>query len=60
MEPGDFLLSWQRGGSGLRYVALIDEEATRRLATAAGLRIVDQYRRDGHEGDLNLYTVLAG
>ena len=60
VEPGDFLLSWQRGGSGLRYVALIDEEATRRLATAAGLRIVAQYRRDGREGDLNLYTVLAG
>lgn len=59
VEPGDYLLSWQRGGAGLRYVALIDEEATRLLAAAADLRIVNQFHSDGREGDLNLYTILA-
>ncbi len=60
LEEGDYLLSWQRGGAGRRYVALLDEAATARLAVAAGLRIVEQFRSDGREGDLNLYTVLAG
>lgn len=59
VEPGDYLLSWQRGGVGLRYVALVDEEATRRLAAGAGLDVVAQFRSDGREGDLNLYTILA-
>ena len=59
-EAGDYLLSWQRGGRGLRYVALVDEEATRRLAAGAGLDVVAQFRSDGREGDLNLYTILAG
>ena len=59
LEEGDYLLSWQRGGQGRRYVALLDEAATARLAAAAGLRLVEQYRSDGREGDLNLYTILA-
>jgi len=59
MEPGDYLLSWQREGSGLRYVAAIDAEETIRLAGAAGLRVTAQFRSDGREGNLNLYTVLA-
>lgn len=60
VEDGDYLLSWQRGGQGLRYVALLDEAETERLATLAGLRIVAQYHSDGREGNLNLYTILAG
>lgn len=59
VEDNDYLLSWQRGGVGLRYVALLDTAVTDRLAAEAGLRIVDQYRSDGREGDLNLYTILA-
>ena len=60
VEPGDYLLSWQRGGEGRRYVALVDDEETRRLAEGAGLRIVELFRSDGREGDLNLYALLAG
>ena len=59
VEDTDYLLSWQRGGEGLRYAAQLDGAATDRLAVATGLRIVDQYRSDGREGDLNLYTILA-
>ncbi len=56
--PEDFLLSWRRGGEGFRYVCLIDEAATARLAARVGLRIVDQFRSDGREGNLNLYTIF--
>lgn len=57
--PEDYLLSWQRGGSGLRYVAHLDAAATRRLVAEAGLRLLDTFRDDGREGDLNLYSILA-
>lgn len=59
VEPGDHLLSWNRGGRGVRYAAHIDEESTKMLANTAKLRIVTQYWADGREGDLNLYTVMA-
>ncbi len=58
VEPDDYLLTWQRGGYGLRYVAFIDEEAIDAMADGSGLSLVDQFRADGREGDLNLYTVL--
>jgi len=60
VETGDYLLAWQRGGEGRRYVALVDEEETRRLAESAQLRVVELFRSDGREGDLNLYALLAG
>jgi len=60
VEAGDALVAWQRGGYGLRYVAHIDAAATRELAAEVGLRVVEQYRSDGRETDLNLYTILAG
>jgi tRNA (uracil-5-)-methyltransferase TRM9 len=58
VELDDFLLSWQREGYGLRYVCLIDAAETAALAGESGLLVVDQFRSDGREGDLNLYTVL--
>lgn len=60
VEFGDYLLSWERGGSGRRYAAHLDEAATRDLAAAIGLRVVDHFLSDGREGDLNLYAILAG
>ncbi len=59
VEPGDYLLTWQRDGRGLRYVHLIDGEETAWLAAEASLRVVDEFRSDGREGDLNLYSILA-
>lgn len=58
VEPGDYLLSWQRDGRGYRYVCLVGPAETADLAKSAGLTIVDQFRSDGREGNLNLYTIL--
>jgi hypothetical protein len=59
VEPGDYLLTWQREGSGFRYVCAIDAEETAYLARAASMREIIQFRSDGREGNLNLYTVLT-
>ncbi len=58
VEPGDYLLDWQREGRGLRYVHLVDESETRRLADAAGLTIAAMTLADGHENKLTLYALL--
>jgi 2-polyprenyl-3-methyl-5-hydroxy-6-metoxy-1,4-benzoquinol methylase len=58
VEPGDFLLRWQRGQVALRYACMIDEAETVNLAAAAGLTIIAQFRNDGKEGNLSLYTIL--
>ncbi|MGB3713397.1 MAG: class I SAM-dependent methyltransferase [Candidatus Promineifilaceae bacterium] len=59
VESNDFLLTWKRGGYALRYVAYIDAAEITSLADSAGLQVVSQYRSDGREGDLNLYSVLG-
>lgn len=59
VEANDHLLNWQRGGYGLRYVCQIDGAETAVMAQAANLQILAQFRSDGREGDLSLYTVLA-
>lgn len=59
MERGDYLLTWRRGGLGYRYVAHIDLPEVEQLAAATGLQVEHHFRQDGHEGDLNLYAILA-
>lgn len=59
VEANDYLLTWRRGGRGLRYVTYIDEVEIRALAKEAGLETVATFRADGREGDLNLYSVHA-
>lgn len=58
VEPNDYLMTWKRDGFGWRYVSLIDAVETASLAEEAGLRVVKQFRSDGREGNLNLYTIL--
>lgn len=58
VEPGDYLLDWQRDGYGLRYVHLVDEAETLTLATAAGLHVETLFRADGHQNNLTLYAIL--
>ena len=60
LEPGDALLNWKRGGSGLRYCYWIGEDELRALASQAGLNVVETFRAGGREGNLSLYAVLTG
>lgn len=55
VEPGDYLLDWRRGGYGLRYCHLVDEDEIRHLAASTGLAVHDMFRA---EGDLNLLAAL--
>ena len=59
VEANDYLLSWQRRGFSYRYACMIDAKATAELAQAANLQIIHQFRSDGKEGNLSLYTILA-
>lgn len=59
VEPGDVLLDWQRGGSGLRYCHFVNEAELAALAQAAGLMLTDVYYADGRSQKLNLFGVLC-
>jgi tRNA (uracil-5-)-methyltransferase TRM9 len=57
LEPGDFLLDWRRGGSGLRYVHHFTEDELAGLAKATRFAVAETYRSDGKGGRLGLYQV---
>jgi tRNA (uracil-5-)-methyltransferase TRM9 len=59
VESNDYLMTWGTNADALRYVSHIDSDAVNSLADSAGLDVVAQYRSDGREGDLNLYSVLS-
>jgi SAM-dependent methyltransferase len=58
LDPGDYLLDWKRGGRGLRYCHLVDEQEMERLAAASGLCVRETFHAGGREGDLSLFAVL--
>ncbi len=59
VDDGDYLMTWGTAREGLRYVAYIDCAEVKALAEDAGLTVIDDFRSDGREGDLNLYSILG-
>ena len=59
VESDDYLLTWSRGGFGYRYCCLVDEAQTAELAANAGLKIIHQFREDGRERNLSLYSLMT-
>ncbi len=57
VDKGDYLLDWQRGGSGTRYVHLYDTEELCQLAESSGFQVIETFDSDGEGGNLGLYQV---
>ena len=55
---GDFILDWERGGRGLRFVHEVSEAELTTLAGEAGLSVVEIFRSDGKSNDLSLYAIM--
>jgi len=55
VEPGDTLLDWRAGGTGLRYVHQFSEPELELLATESGFRVAESFYSDGQGGRLALY-----
>lgn len=55
LEEGDALMTWERGGKGLRYCHLVTQGEVKNLAEQSGFQVLDQFYADA---DLNLYSVL--
>ncbi|MGD8969142.1 MAG: class I SAM-dependent methyltransferase [Anaerolineae bacterium] len=58
LDPGDYLLDWKRGGRGLRYCHLMEEDEVEQLAAASGLTVRETFRAGGREGDVSLFAIL--
>ncbi len=57
VDPGDYLLDWRQGGSGLRYVHHFSEAELAELAAQAGFEVVESFLSDGESHNLGLYQV---
>lgn len=57
VDPGDCLLDWRRGGTGLRYVHHFSEQELAALAGETGFEILASFLSDGQGGRLSLYQI---
>lgn len=57
VDPGDFLLDWRRGGTGLRYAHHFNMPELAELALLSGYTVLESYFSDGEGGNLSLYQV---
>lgn len=58
VEPGDALLTWNQGARAVRYVHNLELAEVEQLATDCGLTVIESFRADGKEGNLNLFVLL--
>jgi len=57
VDAGDYLLDWQSGGHGLRYVHHFDEQELSDLAKESNFTVIDTFHSDGQTGTLGLYQL---
>ena len=57
VDPGDYLLDWRQGGTGLRYVHHFSETELEQLAAVTGFSIIESFLSDGENRRLGLYQV---
>jgi len=57
VDPGDYLLDWRQGGSGLRYAHNFTEAELAELAQQTSFEIMESYLSDGENGRLGLYQI---
>jgi SAM-dependent methyltransferase len=57
VEPGDHLLDWREGGTGLRYVHHFSLEELALLAEQTGFEIIETFHSDGENERLGLYQI---
>jgi tRNA (uracil-5-)-methyltransferase TRM9 len=57
VDPGDYLLDWRQGGTGLRYVHHFSEPELAELAGSTGFKVVESFLSDGKNHRLGLYQV---
>lgn len=57
VEPGDYLIDWRAGGSGLRYVHFFSEDELTSLASETGFEVWKTFRSDGEGGRLGVYQI---
>jgi len=57
VDPGDYLLDWRQGGSGLRYVHHFSAPELATLAAQSGFEIIESFLSDGETHNLGLYQV---
>jgi tRNA (uracil-5-)-methyltransferase TRM9 len=57
VDPGDYLLDWRQGGTGLRYVHHFSEPELAELAADSGFEVIETFFSDGETHNLGLYQV---
>ncbi len=57
VDPGDYLVDWRQGGSGLRYVHHFSSQELGTLAHACGYSVIRTFLSDGEANSLGLYQI---
>ncbi len=58
LDVNDYILDWQRGPEALRYCHYYSEEEQKRLLSDANAQLIESFRADGKEENVNQYLIL--